>query len=83
MKKCCRCRECKPLDAFYRASKSPDGRQAACIACQKVRSQAYIKGWRELGRAAREMNRLRTELVPRVYVPRVVRGGLLLAGYAP
>ena len=50
MKRCSRCQVTKPLDAFYRSSQSPDGRQGHCKACNR-------DGLRE--RAARRPRKLR------------------------
>ncbi len=40
MKRCLRCGEEKPLDAFHRG-RAPDGRQAWCKACRKDYGHAY------------------------------------------
>lgn len=34
-KKCCRCKEEKPIDEFYNMKKSADGKQSICIDCMK------------------------------------------------
>lgn len=34
-KKCCRCGDPKPLDAFYRRADAPDGRQSRCKHCEE------------------------------------------------
>ncbi len=39
-KKCCQCKKKKPLEAFNRHRKMPDGRQTACRGCGKERYQA-------------------------------------------
>lgn len=43
MKKCQKCKEEKPAECFYRRSKSPDGLQDRCKACQHKDSAARAK----------------------------------------
>lgn len=57
MKRCCRCREEKPLSAFGRARSQADGHARACKACEKLRyeahadtKRAYQKSWRAANR---------------------------------
>lgn len=40
-KRCCTCREVKPLDAFHRHRSQKDGRQNACKDCQRERQRHY------------------------------------------
>lgn len=35
MKKCCMCKEIKPLNEYYNKKSSPDGKQNVCIDCYK------------------------------------------------
>lgn len=42
-KVCARCMQTKPLDAFHRASKSPDGRQAWCKDCANAYQRANAR----------------------------------------
>lgn len=60
-KTCSKCREEKPLDAFHRASKSKDGRQAQCKECSRASNYA----WRSAnpGRTI-ELRKLRDERNP-------------------
>lgn len=48
MKTCAKCGEDKPLDGFYRRSKSPDGLHRWCIPCHRD----YTREWRAKNPAA-------------------------------
>lgn len=41
MKICTKCGETKPLDAFHKHSRSPDGRKPCCKECRKQESRDY------------------------------------------
>lgn len=78
-KQCSTCRLMKPAttEHFYRASKTKDGFQARCIACDKTRSSAIS--------ADRWAQQLASRVTRKPFAPAVnyrgVRGGPLLAGY--
>jgi hypothetical protein len=61
MKRCCRCREEKPLTEFNRARSQADGHQAHCRAC----AAAYYQGIREHAlpriKEAKRLQRMRME----------------------
>lgn len=46
-KSCSKCGEVKPLDEFYRASSSPDGRQRWCSACARAATHRRYTANRE------------------------------------
>jgi hypothetical protein len=46
-KTCFFCKECKPLNSFYRSSKTKDGCNRECIACWKQRSRRWYERNRE------------------------------------
>jgi hypothetical protein len=46
-KRCSRCGELRPLDAFHRDSKTRDGRRAECRECHNIRKR---KGYARTGR---------------------------------
>lgn len=63
-KRCCTCDTNKPLDAFNRYAKSPDGRQRRCRECQRVRRIEWYQANREREIAkAREWNLANPERV--------------------
>lgn len=40
-KECTKCHEAKPLDEFSKRTDRPDGRNLACLACERKRVKAY------------------------------------------
>jgi hypothetical protein len=55
MKRCSKCGEFKPLEAFYRATANPDGRRPDCKACFDARRKRWYLSNRE-----REIARVRS-----------------------
>ena len=53
MKVCRKCHETKPLDGFYRNSRSKDGRQGACKVCDRASASKWYASNRDLARASR------------------------------
>lgn len=41
MKRCPRCKETKPFEAYHRCAPRPDGRQIVCIECRRKADAAY------------------------------------------
>jgi hypothetical protein len=46
MKRCARCQDLKPLDAFSRYARTSDGRQSYCKPC----ACSYRRAWRKANR---------------------------------
>lgn len=53
MKRCCTCKETKPLDEFYRNKSTKDGYQSSCKPCQLGHANAWKKANRERDNARR------------------------------
>lgn len=41
VKKCCRCKERKPISDFHKRNRNSDGLRSECIACTRVQEHAY------------------------------------------
>lgn len=41
MKRCCTCKELKPLEDFHKRKDSPDGRTRRCKSCQKLQNARH------------------------------------------
>ncbi|ODR06427.1 hypothetical protein BHQ21_11600 [Mycobacterium sherrisii] len=75
MKTCTKCGETKPLDAFHRDQRKPDGRQAQCKNCRNAGTAAYQRAYRtanaeaisERDRAYRAANRVAIAEYRRAY----------------
>ncbi len=52
MKRCCTCKESKPLEDFGNNKSSPDGLQRRCLVCSRVASSSYYSTHKDRAVAA-------------------------------
>lgn len=69
-KKCCKCKEEKPLDEFNRRKRSPDGRQTYCRECHKDHYRANKERYLQQANEWTERNREKRYAASRRYKQR-------------
>lgn len=69
-KRCTKCGEVKPLDAFYIDKRRPAGRGEACRACRNVYFEEYRRAHRELCNARSKASKAKKPEVEKAYSSR-------------